>query len=571
MQHLPTTRILFAALVALTMVSFVTSLGISTSVNGLVDTMTSTAAVTLIISTIEADSNLPNLVRMLRYGDSGLHGAWADSCKRWSTATFLRLKHQCQDNRHLELLIFPLPCIDRLRAGDREEPIDESLFRGLLFHSNNPEGPDALRRLEEAEPQGLWWRWIAPRIAWEDVLRVQEAYHGGPLFRVGMVDLFNAKGGRQQLIPVYSAALTVAEEVPAKVLWPLYGLMRASQLAAATPHPTTTSHFTLIYAKFRLHSGFKTIIRLVRLWLCSLADQQCEPDGASAMFYRMIQGDSAVSLERESHLIMNALIVIVFGCGRFGGEEHRVLVDHIIPALPFQSDVSLSNFLWDAYTLTPFLADLGIHWRRLLGVAVRARLLAIAPCHHRPVPSLLLLTSDGIQYFRRWMIDHVDTGLLDMVVRSTAQEMPLELLFYAVYDWRGNIPALVGGNATVRRRLKQILQSLIDAHSAHLSIYTGEDPRRIWIHSNTMSFSGESRHLELIVVLLRIRLHYEEEGIPLDTDELTYDLCTETVAQLRSIHSPFIGFALDVVYPPWLGEDLRSRLCLRLPLSSNQQ
>lgn len=538
----------------------VASLKLQSRVEDLSGTMTSTSALVLIHLALEPKPDFPSLVRMLRYGNRGLMQAWIESCSLWSEDTVLQAKSFFAGNRSLELDILPLDCLKRLRLPERTRLLDEAPLIGLLLNVDDNMSPKGLERFEKAEPSGLWWRLLAPSFDWSNVWAKLDDYKSGPLFRVGMVDFFNINADRKMLLRAYSPITNAHNNTPDTAFRSIYGLMRADLIDHMNnSRDEIATILKAINSNVYLQTEFQSVSWIIRFWLCAFTNQSCDLVHAKDMFSMMIDSELGIRFEKENYLAMNAMISIILSQGTFGIKEQQALIDRIIPVLLLLNDLDLSNFLWDVYNFNPSVSNDLFKAQLILNNDIRRRLLSIAPFRDNDFPSLLYLTRDGISYFRRWMVEYTSADSLSDFIDSASDPTSSDFLLHIAEYWTTNIPNFAFGSIPIVIKLKQFLRVLLEHFSAVISIVTEKDSRRVWINFEAFD-ANDLDHIGLIALLLRIRLHHEDENVAIESQETTYDLCTETVNILRTKFS-MISAPLNIVYPLLPGDLTRSKRC----------
>lgn len=549
----------FAVVMHQTFLFLVVSLKLQSRVEDLSGTMTSTLALVLIHLALEQKPDFSSLARMLRYGNRGLMQAWIESCSIWSEDTALQAKSFFAGNRSLELDILPPDCLKRLRLPERTRLLDEAPLLELLLNVDDNLSPKGLERFEQAEPSGLWWRLLVPKFDWNKVWVKLDDYKSGPLFRVGMVDFF-INADRKMLLRAYSPITNAHNDTPDTVFRSIYGLMRADLIDHVNnSRDEIATILKTINSNFHRQTEFQNVSWIIRFWLCAFTNRSCDLVHAKDMFSMMIDSELGIRFEKENYLAMNAMISIILSQGTFGIKEQQALLDRIIPVLLLLNDLDLSNFLWDVYNFSPLVSNDLFKAQLILNNNIRRRLLSIAPFRDTDLPSLLYLTRDGIGYFRRWMVEYTSADSLSDFIGSASDPTSSDFLLHLAEYWTTNIPKFAFGGIPIVTKLKQFLKVLLETFSAVISIVTEKDSRRVWVNFEAFN-ANDLDHVGLVALLLRIRLHHEDENVAIESQENTYDLCTETVNILRK-KSLMISAPLNIVYPLLPGELTRSKRC----------
>lgn len=538
------------------------ALNIALSFHGLAASMTSEAAYSLVASSIRHASNLPTLAKLLAFGDTGLREVVGDTCQEWTADIVSSIRQYCGEDRALELLFFPIACVMHLR-----EHVSAPHLDGLLLYSPSYDALNSrnLQRLEGLEPRGLWWPQFASIVDWLPFLRDYKDYLTSPLFRLGLLNVMENTNDLAKLVSIYSEALTVIFGDPTKEIWALYALMHIWSMDSQGLVANKVLIIVKAYCKLiETATTHAALIPLVKLWLCVHAHTDCDQDGAAAMLHRLVSRDEAISLRRGQYIFMNALLVIVFGSEQFEGTQREGLMNLAISQLHCLDDLGLSDFLRHARSSVPLKRN--GKWTALVKQpCVRGRLLQMAPYFGRDDWASLLLETDlSCEYFRRWNTRFIPLTSATQLTEATGDKEVLQSLRHV--GWNGAIPLSTLGGIPVRQRLKSILQTLLDDRSLFIQHSFGE-PNRLWVRLARLFSLGSDLfypQYDAIQLLLRINLLYEDKASlsSLPSNEKVYDLCAETVDQLRSLEAINLYPALLIVYPPTPGETARSRRCL---------
>lgn len=575
-MRLPSGVVSIGALLWVLLLSSVELLRILVSFEGLDDTLSAASIGPLLLATLEHGKNLPAIELLARGRDHGLREALAVSCSEWTLDMLRNVLDYCRGNHLAQLLFLPSYCRQHLhRRRHLVDQVEEAAWQGILMHPTLCQTPAAeLKRYEEGEPRGLWWPEYGPNLGWKSIVAHRSKFVDGPIFRVGMLDLFDAMQSPQQLRRLqilYLKASSVVEENVLKVTATIYGMMRACAKSPSGPGNAVVLYLRCFAQKKRDVPSFGPLLRVVDLWLAVFAvpPEECGND-PSQQLTALIGGPTALHFATLPLALMSALLVIVFGSARFKFHDRHVLIDCFTAVLPQLDDFDLSNFLWHAALFPHCNEDAFCIQGLLRDVAVRSRLLRIAPFRTGSWISLLLPTSYAIQYFRRWQMRYIDPAALEHLLKARTSGGLLEAI--SAVPWGNCIPRASLAGWPLIKELRMLLATGLNDHAGHFVKHDFGEPHRIWIclrRPSTDDTNDLPRSVRMLLqLLLRLRLHYGEDS-PGDLSgspkpEITYELCSETIARLRLslwTEPPPIAPLLDIIYPPWWGEELRSRMC----------
>lgn len=531
-------------------------LRVEISFNDIPRSLTTTSTFTLVASSMTNAANLPVITSLLRVGDHGLRKSLEASCREWSAEIVQSVRKHCLQDRYVELLFFTPECITYLKSSE----IPSCHLHGLLMYPP-PEISHAdmeLLRVEEMEPRGLWWRLYAPTISWSHFLLQYPVYMDGPLFRVGMLDLLSGKRDWVRIVAIYTAILYSVLGTPAREIWPLFALMRVHPLLPPIPQAELTTMLgSRFFPQFGIATEYGYVARIVDLWLCIHSPSHCKQGEARPILESMLAGWRAIRFEEEPYIVMNALIVIVFGSEQFGSEERRTLMNRIIVALSQLDDFDFSNILGHAYAYWPCEQDRDCLARLVEEPDVQRRLLKIAPFGLSRWNSLLERTSLSRTYFRRWRARCVCSEYADRLATAADDKEIVQIIRQGPWDSPLPLPTW---------RLKNALQSTLDNHPALFVQHRLDGGHRIGVLLLELGPPGSASRntqVEIMQLLLRIKLFNDDEpDSSAASDETSYELCLETIRMLDSTETLSVQLpSLSVVYPALLSGAPRAESC----------
>lgn len=475
--------------------------------------------------------------------------------------------HSCQALAELQPLFFTPHHV--YGAGDpSQDQHGQRDTRPLVASTGYHPTAQDLERYERREPRGIWWPELAQKFDWRAVLPQKTDFYAGPVFRMGMLDLFRSVNDPKELGTIYSGTLDASAGDPLKQMWSLYGLM---QVYSRFPDPSLRSQIERLLLNYSLkHQPSKrhrTVVRIVQLWLHTYsANWQEKPSRRAHTILDLIQGPSKINFWEHSPVFMNAVLLILCESKKVSTRRRKMVLEHFVAALSQLPEGDMSLFLWHASTVARCRTDSGCLQRLIADAAIRTRLLRAAPFRSRHQVSLLLYTSMGIAYFRRWLAKYPPWGLLSQLLH--AEDITTMRRVLRRLDWRCIIPPqTLGSRLSVPQQLKSIIQTILSHPSCPYRAHTFEDPQRVWISLSTPPPETPrmaSEYSELIHVVLCLRLHHEQDQEK-HGEELTYDLCSEVLSIFRApywrSHGRHLTEPMSIVYPPWKGEDTRSRKC----------
>lgn len=560
-----------AALPLALLFSSTTTLRISQSFNGLAKSTGGDFFLGLVRQVMEMPQNVPAMISFVRYGDNGLRNALHSICFGFSQEVFESLVPAFAEDPRLIYAFLSGPFLRRvlfvneeLSFGDtRVEEIARLRHTGLQMSMQ-----EMVQRYERADPRGLWWPLYASSVSFGQEFRAA-TFYDGPLFRVGMLELFASPMTGRRIAQIYAHLSAVNDDHPARKAWALYGLMR---IVAIDPTCMPRKELAVLFENVsRLHKaiyGFGRAVLVVRLWLGVFAvEPSSSKDDPSALLNDMLEGSSAVGLEGEDPVYMMAMIVIIFGGTEAGSQHRATLIDRVVQILLQLDDVDLSTLLWHSHEFPPCREDAGCITRLVADPAIRDRLMKIEPYRRGGRFSLLWGTDRGIAYFRRWLAIPLSQAEVQMI--NAAENDPA--LIHALYpvDVIKHIPIPLRG-MPAHLKLKSLLRDLLAESRLYRQVRLGEHDNRVWI-----SFAQQPPPLLdflrvdqfIIVLVLRLRLHFEEEtGGSLDShataNEIVYDLGADVVQFYKEgVNALRDSSVLYLVYPESPNENRHSRDC----------
>lgn len=523
-----------ASLLGFILFSVIEPLKISFDCTMIPQTLPSSSSVTLIAASITITNNLPSLARLLTFGSIYLRDCLELTCSDWTLDTLAIVKKHCLNDRSAELLFFTRGCIQRLKSN-----LVGPLFEDLILNPppDKYKEPQYLLHKEQIEPRGLWWPEYSRHVDWTDVIRRVPEYIDGPIFRVGILDLLNQHGDWNQLVQVYFRMFHSACGDPKKEIWSLYALMRIQLLLPPTAGPNPAAVY--LQELFKLYGrtkDFGTVASVVDLWLATFVLNQSY---APAMLRTMIDGHRAIRLEAESYVLMNILILIVFGSPNFDGNDRQGLIDRILITLPQLDDFDLSNFLWHAISYAPCRADQGCLARLAGEDLIRRRLMSIAPFRRSKWTSILMQTVMARNYFWRWLIRPINSNDAVGLAGACSDETVFDIVVRV--PWNCFIPLPSG-------TLKRVLQSILDGHP-HLFTQTRSlDSHLVLVntaHVTLVDSPSTALVRGAVELLLRIQLFFADED---SSEKVMYRLDPKTIHQFSDIDLIPI-MSLNILYP----------------------
>lgn len=529
--------VLSASLLGFILFSVIEPLKISFDCNTIPQTLPSLSSVTLFAASITVANNLPSLARLLTLGNVYLRDSLELTCSEWTLDTLAIVKKHCLNDLSAELLFFTRGCIQRLKSN-----IVSPLFEDLILNPppDKSKEPQYLLHKEQIEPRGLWWPEYSRHVDWRDVIRRVPEYIDGPIFRVGMLDLLQQHVDWNQLVEVYFRMFHSACGDPKKEIWSLYALMRLQLLLP----PTAGLNPAAVYLQelFKLYGhtkDFGTVASVVDLWLTAFVLNQSY---APAMLRTMIDGHRAILLEAESYVLMNILILIVFGSPNFDENDRQGLINRILSTLRQLDDFDLSNFLWHASSYAPCLADKGCLDRLAGDDLIRRRLMSTAPFRRNKWTSILMPTDMARNYFRRWLIRPINSNDAVSLAGACSDEAVFDIVVRV--PWNCFIPLPSG-------TLKRVLQSVLDAHPHLFTRTRSLDSRLVLVntaHVSLVDSPSAALVRGAVELLLRIQLFFADED---SSETVMYRLDPKTIQQFSDAYLIPI-MSLNVLYPHFL-------------------
>lgn len=550
-------ELLFKLYLAQEIMSSITALTVSGTIDGLSNSLTLSSAVDLLATSVTKSHRLPHVAKLLEFGGFGIRDALTKSCKEWTIETVSMVRQFCQANIRLQLLFFSRRCISSLKRRLKEHRLDE-----LLRYSGDKRTLAIVAQLEHIDPHGQWWFALTLTVDKMRLYSAPQIYN--PLLRMSIVDVLYDQSHIFEALSIYSVLLAASEGFPTRGILPLFALMH---IRSIIPRISVTQWISekivLFYSTIPSDTKESAFGRMVVLWICSFTGQRCHQNGLDFMFNSLIGKVTANFIGQDNHLIVNSLILIVFGCSKFGEAEKQVLTSRIACLLPKLDDLDLSNFLWLAYLAPPFKFDQDGVMKLITAPDVHKRLMNIPPYRQEGLVSLLQDTKQFRYYFRRWMTRFITSELLCQLVTATEDDELFLILSQIPLGY--SLPLSTLGGLPILERLKHLLQGLLDRSPALFATYMVDgDRNRVWIHlrdSENMTLDSMQTQLGLVQLLLRINTYYEDEPLQSPTIGKSYDLCLETIQQLESIEQVKVPSALFTVYPDYPGEDTRSIIC----------
>lgn len=543
-------------------------LKLSVSFHGLSTTANQAGIEALVYSCMDNPDNIPTITALVTYGENGLVEALQKSCWNWSRATLLHLLHLfhiSHRSAELQLLFFSPTGVLGIHALRHELGLSEPDLSPLIYFNQPPEHSytaSAFERYEQVEPRGLWWPHQEHLLQWSPIVQKQASYYAGPIFRVGMLELFNSVTDAPILTTIYTGTLGV-DENPLKQFWSLLGLIRVHCLYRN--HPASQfieSQMGKYFSQYERSKPRKLNVQIIQFWLCTYSKGFCKSaKERNRLFWSIITGPDSVAFAKHSHAFMNAVLLILLYHDGFEQYQLKALIDRFIYFFPQMDDHELSNFLWHANTLTACRADPNCIQSLIGDSTTRGRLLRIAPFRKHKWISLLVSTDMGIVYFRRWLKKYTDRhshGLL-----ASAHDDTCLLRAVRRLDWRSNIPLPPLNGVSMRQRLGKLIKTLLERPACPFRAHTFGNPHRVWISlvvkPNRTSLLPPL-YSDLIGLVLRLRLHDDGDG-----DQVEYDLCTNVLQFFQKSfwrhRCTYIVDPMELVYPQWPGETCRSRIC----------
>lgn len=548
-------------------------LRILVSYTDLASTMHQGAIATLVASTAINSVNLSALVLLLGYGDNGLRTAWQEFGSHLSGEMLGCTMTWARGNPAWQLILFDYLHVHNLWRFRDKHGLKESDFDNMLhlfsLHPSYSAAPDKLQKYEEIEPRGLWWPSFVATLAWKTILRDHTRRHwAGPVFRMGMLDTLDSFPDTK-LVEIYTGTLGVAGVDTLKAVSSIHALIGVylfspnSILRHGIASTLNTYQHTLKDRPcFRVHR------QIIVLWLWSWGnDGECDPPDGPFAILDAILNRPGKTIDTEQRISLNVLVLLVGGGRFFSNVERRRLIERIASLLPHMSDFDLSEFLWHAYLIDDHEQARPVVEELLSDQVLRDRLLRIEPFRRTRWISLLLCTSRGIAYFRRWMARYGDSHESRRLVEARDDAELLQAV--RKLHWTRTIPLTALDGLPVARKLKDLLQWRLSETSSPFRTVSFGRPNRAWISQCGLPDSRAEldRYAEVVELVLRLRLHHEDphDG-PEETDtEIIYDLCDDVREFMTSAFqgTPFSELVKisSIVYPSWSGENNRSRNC----------
>ena len=553
-------------------------LKLALSFNDLDITMTSWTLQSLVMAALENADNLPTISRLAHYGDHGLRETISISCNWWSLTTLRNVLHHCRYNYEIQLVYLTFYCNQALRGRPSLlKELREEDWQGILISPQlSSSFLQDLKRYEQMEPRGFWWPEYDPNFCWNSIEACWHPFINSPLLRVGLLDALDSFVKPSSLLNVYTEGLTMVSGDLFRSTERIYGLIRvcatidqsASECAASPcPHKDVASVLRRFLLKYQNLSAFAALIRVITLWLIVFTGEEIG-DAPKVILASMMDGPLAIEFESHPVALMSALLVIVYRSSTFDHQARRVLIDRFRIALQGLDDFDLSAFLWHAYFMHPCQTDSSCVERMVKDPSIRRRLLHVPPIRGERWISLLLSTSFGISYFRRWQATYISASQFHDLLLSRDSGLLFETI--ALLPWKTVVPwtSLMGRPGI--KELKGLLKVILTEPDAPFRLYDFSTLNRTWVDLVIPCNADEnitSAALMALQLILRLRLHYEETEDLVDphSQGITYDLCRETVEILRQPdwrrRFSYIQIPLNIVYPWWPGEDARSRVC----------
>lgn len=549
--------LLFKLSLAQEIMSSINALTVSGTIDGISNSLTLSSAVDLLATSVTKSHRLPQVAKLLEFGSFGIRDALAKSCKEWTIETVSMVHQFCQANLRLQLLFFSRQCIASLKKRLKDHRLDE-----LLRYSGDKRTLALVAQLKYIDPHGQWW--FALTLTVDKMRMYSDPQIYNPLLRMSIVDVLYDQSHIFEALSMYSVLLAASEGLPTRGILPLFALMHIRCIIARTSVTQWISEkILLFYNTIPSDTKESAFGRMVALWICSFTSQRCHQNGLDFMFKSLIGQVTANFIGQDNHLLVNSLILIVFGCSKFGKAEKQVLISRIARLLPKLEDLDLSNFLWLAYLAPPFKFDQDGAMKLITAPDVHKRLMNIPPYRREGLVSLLQDTKQFRYYFRRWMTRFISSELLCQLVAATDDDELFSIVSQIPLGC--SLPLSTLGGLPILERLKNLLQGLLDRNPALFATYmVDEDRSRVWIYlrnSEAMTLESLQTQLGLVRLLLRINTYYEDEPPQSLTIGKSYDLCQETIMQLESIEKFKVPSALFMVYPDYPGEDTRSIIC----------